>query len=94
MTIIAEDFVPIQPRTQNVVTLGVGQRTDVLVNATGRDGEAYWMRSNITCSLTTQPYALAAIYYPKADTNAVPKSSVTPFAPQCGNVMLLRTLVR
>ena len=86
MTIIAEDFVPVQPRTTNVVTLGIGQRTDVLVKATGKSTDAYWMRSNITCSLANQPFALAAVYYPNADTNAKPNSTVTPFAAQCGNV--------
>ena len=86
MTVIAEDFVPQQPRTVQVVTLGVGQRTDVLVKATGKAGDAYWMRSNITCSLANQPNALAAIYYPNADKNAKPTSLPTPFTEQCVNV--------
>ena len=85
MTIIAEDFVPVQPRPANMVVLAVGQRTDVLVKATGKRGDAYWMRSNITCSLTNQPSALAAVYYPGADTNARPNSRAQPLPVQCNN---------
>lgn len=31
MTVISNDFVAVEPYTTNVVTLGVGQRTDVIV---------------------------------------------------------------
>lgn len=66
MTVFANDFVQIQPYTTNVVTLGVGQRSDVIVEATGSSGDAYWMRSNIslTCSVNDgiSPQAVAAIY--------------------------------
>jgi FtsP/CotA-like multicopper oxidase with cupredoxin domain len=31
-TVIANDFVPVQPYTTNVITLGVAQRTDVIVS--------------------------------------------------------------
>lgn len=76
MTVIANDFVPIKPYKTNVVTLGIGQRADVLVTADGPLTGAYWMRANMStiCSATVQPNALAAIYYDKANTNAVPSS--------------------
>jgi FtsP/CotA-like multicopper oxidase with cupredoxin domain len=77
MTVIANDFVPIKPYKTNVVTLGIGQRTDVLVTANvGNSKSAYWMRSNIStiCGLTTQGNATAAIYYDKADTTVAPTS--------------------
>ena len=93
MTVIANDFVPVKPYQTNVVTLGIGQRTDVLVKATGKDTDAVWMRSDINtagCSLANQPNALAAIYYPKADTSAKPKTTATAYAKQCGNVSLSR----
>ena len=32
-TVIANDFVPINPYTTNVITLGVGQRSDVIVSS-------------------------------------------------------------
>jgi len=77
MTIFENDFVPIVPYTTNVVTLGVGQRSDVIVEANGSPSGAYWMRANTTCSLTDgiSPFAVAAIYYENANTTAVPTSS-------------------
>ncbi|KAI1324925.1 multicopper oxidase [Xylariaceae sp. FL0255] len=76
MTVIANDFVEIEPYTTEVVTIGVGQRVDVVVQANGNPKGAYWLRSNMTsCSLTKQPDALAAIYYDEADTNSVPNSN-------------------
>ncbi|KAF7894537.1 uncharacterized protein EAF01_009988 [Botrytis porri] len=78
MVVIANDFVPVKPYTTNVVTLAVGQRTDVLVTANAESSDsAFWMRSNIstTCSLTKQPIALAAIYYDGADTDSTPAST-------------------
>ena len=89
MTVIANDFVPVVPYTTNVVTLGVGQRTDVIVTATGPSNSAIWMRSDLspTCDAATHPYALAAIYYEKADTTAVPKTKPTAYDDsKCGNV--------
>jgi FtsP/CotA-like multicopper oxidase with cupredoxin domain len=81
MTVIANDFVPVKPYDTNVVTLGVGQRTDVLVKAHNLPTSAFWMRSDIitNCSHTIQPHALAAIYYEEADTSSVPKSNATAY---------------
>lgn len=89
LTVISLDFVPVQPYTTNVVTLGIGQRCEVIVEATGESDGAYWMRADlgfgppgIGCSLTdgVSPIALAAVYYEDADTNAVPttETDVTP----------------
>lgn len=38
-TVIANDFVPVQPYTTSVVTLGVAQRTDIIVRF-----PSIWMR--------------------------------------------------
>jgi FtsP/CotA-like multicopper oxidase with cupredoxin domain len=89
MSVIANDFVPIKPYTTNVVTLGVGQRADVLVTANGDINKAYYMRSNISaiCSISKNPNAVAAIYYDKADTTKLPTSSAwnSPDPGTCGN---------
>ncbi|EKD15631.1 uncharacterized protein L3040_006021 [Drepanopeziza brunnea f. sp. 'multigermtubi'] len=90
MTVIANDFVPVQPYKTNVVTLGIGQRTDVLVTANvGKSNSAFWMRSNISlpCSTADQPNALAAIYYDKADNNKSPTSTAwdVPDPGTCAN---------
>lgn len=76
MKIIANDFVPVEPYETEVVTLGIGQRTDVIVTANG-ELDAYWMRSNMStaCSRSNQPNALAAIYYDDADTSKLPTST-------------------
>lgn len=90
MTVIANDFVPIVPYETDVVTLGIGQRYDVLIKATGKASDAVWMRSNIStvCSLPQQPYALAAVYYNQANESSTPKSLATPFERNCANVSL------
>lgn len=76
MTIIANDFVTIEPYDTQVLTLGVGQRADVLVHAHAESGSTFWLRSNLTtCSNTNQPLALAAIYYDGADNNSMPTST-------------------
>lgn len=76
LKVIAYDFVPINPYETEIVTLGIGQRADVLVEATGSASDAVWMRSVISnCSLSKQPYAYAMIYYDGADTNSKPNST-------------------
>lgn len=80
MTVIANDFVPVHPYIANHVSLGVGQRADVLVSGSGGSGEAYWMRSNIKgCSNNdgVSPLALAAIYYEGADEEKKPNTLST-----------------
>ena len=68
MTIIANDFTPVNPYVTDVISLASGQRTDVIVEATGALSQSYWMRARQPdlCSFTLQPFGLAAIYY--ADT--------------------------
>lgn len=79
MVVIANDFVPVQPYSTDVVTLGIGQRTDVLVRANGHPADAVFMRSDIDTdcfNLTAiNEHALAEIYYPSADFNSTPNST-------------------
>lgn len=88
MTVIANDFVTIEPYETEVVTLGIGQRSDVLVKADG-NLDAYWMRSNLTegCSLADKRSALAVVYYDKANSNKTPTSVPwnVPDRPSCAN---------
>ncbi|KAF4995316.1 hypothetical protein FGRMN_5215 [Fusarium graminum] len=88
MRVIANDFVPVEPYDTKVVTLGIGQRTDVLVKADGKL-DSYWMRSNIStkCSLSRAPNALAAIYYDNANQEEAPKSQAwdIPDPATCAN---------
>ncbi|KAL9052015.1 MAG: hypothetical protein Q9162_005680 [Coniocarpon cinnabarinum] len=99
LTVVANDYVPIQPYTTDHVSLGIGQRADVLVNGTGKPGEAYWMRSNIRgCGINNDgisPLALAAIYYEGAPQDQKPNttSSVNDASQQyCANDPLQQTI--
>ena len=77
MKVIANDFVPVRPYDTDVVTLGIGQRTDVIVKANMTSGSAVWLRAFLPdcVGTATQPLALAAIYYDKADTSKTPNST-------------------
>ena len=91
MEIIANDFVPIVPYKTKVVTLGIGQRTDVLVRGKETPNNAYWMRSDIDPSCLnvswTQLNALAIVYYPEANLALKPNTTATPWASNnCANV--------
>jgi FtsP/CotA-like multicopper oxidase with cupredoxin domain len=79
LTVIANDFVPIKPYNTTIVTLGIGQRTDVLVTGVGNATSAFWMRSSITsCSLASQPNALAVVYYKHGDLQTKPNTTAWP----------------
>ena len=90
MTVMANDFVPIEPYETEIVTLGVGQRSDVIVEANGKDDLTYWMRSTISnCSQTIQPYAQAIIYYPHAPQDQKPTTTAwVDTTSECANVSL------
>lgn len=93
LTVMANDFVPIVPYQTEIVTLAVGQRSDVIVEACGDPDKAYWMRSTISnCSNTLQPDARAIIYYPDADKNKKPETTAwVDDTADCANVSLYRT---
>ncbi|KAI5797585.1 Cupredoxin [Geopyxis carbonaria] len=76
-TVIAHDFVPVKPYKAKWVSLGIGQRLDVVVEATGDPKKSYFMRSTIfnDCTPSSQPSALAIVYYPQADTSKLPTST-------------------
>ena len=90
MTVMANDFVPINPYDTEIVTLGVGQRSDVIVEANGNPDTAYWMRSTISnCSQTLQPDAQAIVYYPHAPEDKKPTTTAwVDNTNACGNVRL------
>ena len=80
LTVVAHDFVPVEPYTANMIQLGIGQRFDVIVQAKKELDTSYFMRASIqtNCTPSTQPHALAAVYYPQADRAALPTSAPQP----------------
>jgi len=99
LTVIANDFVPIEAYETRVVTLGVGQRADVIVRANvGHPGSAFWVRSNLTaCTPARQHFAVAAVYYDE-DVGISPTSEPwdVPDPQNCANddLSLTRPLFR
>lgn len=85
MTVIANDFVPVKPYNIDVVTLGVGQRTDIIVKATGKPGDSAWIRAAATstvaggCALVdgSRLEGMAAIFYQSADTSVTPTTNTS-----------------
>jgi FtsP/CotA-like multicopper oxidase with cupredoxin domain len=76
LTVMANDLVPVIPYDTEIVTLAVGQRTDVVVQAEGCAEDSFFMRSTFDslCSDTNTYYGLAAVYYENADTTTAPNS--------------------
>ncbi|KAF2836031.1 multicopper oxidase [Patellaria atrata CBS 101060] len=102
MTIIANDFIPVEPYETRFVSLGVGQRTDVIVEGLDDATGAYWMRSDMGpgfkaggCNLVNENSTLAKaiIYYEDADTTALPttEAHVDYNSKFCGNDPLYLT---
>lgn len=94
LEVIANDFVPLLPYNTSVASLGIGQRTDVIVHATGDPSSAYWMRASVgtNCSRGAVNETKAIVYYDEADASTEPLS-LPHFVPDqtamCRNVSLL-----
>jgi len=85
MTVVSNDFVAVEPYQTDLVILGVGQRTEIIVEATGSSDSSAWMRitegpsglgpaGQTGCSLNTgvSPSTEAAIFYEDADVTKPP----------------------
>ncbi|KAG5924285.1 hypothetical protein E4U42_004702 [Claviceps africana] len=102
LEVISMDFVPIKPYRTNYITLGVGQRSEVIVRGKKSKEDtsrAYFMRANLStiCALPRQPHALAALYYSDADAaaNKTPRSAAQVFSESrlgCANEALASTV--
>lgn len=82
LTVVASDFVPIQPYETNAVILGSGQRYDVIVEA-NQDVGAYWMRAifQTACNLNDNDMRdsiLAIARYEGADDSEEPTTTQDP----------------
>ncbi|KAK6432947.1 hypothetical protein LTR95_010879 [Oleoguttula sp. CCFEE 5521] len=88
MTVIANDFVPVEPYQTDLVQMGVGQRTDIINARKSNAKESVYMgvmecpsglgpASQTGCSLDTgvSIEAKAPIYYQDADTGNLPNTT-------------------
>lgn len=97
MTIFANDFVPVVPYDTQLVTLAVGQRTDVIVKATGKPTDAVWMRGYRPPSCGPSnggELVTAAIFYEDADRSQPPTTqpNANAYDTYCGNDPLTQTV--
>ncbi|KAI1321239.1 Cupredoxin [Xylariaceae sp. FL0255] len=98
MTVIANDFTPLEPYETDVVTLSPGQRTDVLVHGTGAPTDSMWLRAykppDCSPGYKGSYNAIAAIYYEQADRSKPPTTQPGPhaFNDYCGNDALSKTV--
>lgn len=55
LEVISADFVPIVPYNTTQLSIGAGERYDVVVTASGQAGESFWLRSipQLNCTKTT-----------------------------------------
>ncbi|MCJ1442842.1 MAG: laccase, multicopper oxidase, benzenediol:oxygen oxidorectuctase [Stictis urceolatum] len=89
-TVIANDFVPIKPYDATSVLLGIGQRYDVVVEAS-EDVDNYWLRAvwMTSCSANTAGTAdniLGIIRYDGSDESADPETTKDPsITTECGD---------
>jgi FtsP/CotA-like multicopper oxidase with cupredoxin domain len=76
LEVITNDFVPIVPYNTSYVGLGIGQRADVLVRATGYSNSSYWMRASVgtNCSAGAVNETKARISYERASPQSIPTS--------------------
>jgi FtsP/CotA-like multicopper oxidase with cupredoxin domain len=82
MTVIAADFVPIKPYTTNVLSIGIGQRYDVVIEANQQTEGDFWLRSvpQKACSAAhTYPDNMRAIIRYDASSTADPTSEPWTF---------------
>ncbi|AEO62602.1 uncharacterized protein THITE_2040998, partial [Thermothielavioides terrestris NRRL 8126] len=94
MEVIANDFEPLVPYAADFVTLGVGQRTDVLVTADADPRATYWMRSTISlnCSVAHTTVGRAIVSYEGSRTISAAAAAADAKSFLCRNDDLARTV--
>jgi FtsP/CotA-like multicopper oxidase with cupredoxin domain len=74
-TVIAMDFVPLVPYTTNVLDISMGQRYDIIIEATEATAD-YWMRAipQLSCSSNADPDNIRGIIRYSSSSTADPVS--------------------
>lgn len=85
MTIIAADFVPVEPQTVDWLFVGIGQRYDVLITA-DKEIDNYWFRAEVQtdCGKNSNNGNIKAIFsYEGANEDQEPTSQTTGYTMSC-----------
>ncbi|TLS22038.1 uncharacterized protein PpBr36_09537 [Pyricularia pennisetigena] len=87
LTVIAADLVPIKPYTTTMVSIGIGQRYDVIVTAdqgTTAGAESFWMRAipQTNCTKAKSPSNIKGIIHYGAKPST-PKSTGHAYTDSC-----------
>ena len=97
LTVIANDFVTVEPYQTDHLTLAAGQRNDVLVKFDGEPTDSVWMRGYrpTNCGPSAaNPGVKAAIFYQDADRSKEPTTQPGPnaYTTNCANDPLSQTI--
>ncbi|KAK0107229.1 hypothetical protein ONS95_003931 [Cadophora gregata] len=86
MTVIAMDLVPIVPYTATTLSIGMGQRYDVVVTATQSSGN-YWLRSmpQTACSDNDNTDNIMGIFMYDSTNTTEPSSSAYSYTDSCND---------
>ncbi|KAI1344897.1 multicopper oxidase [Xylariaceae sp. FL0016] len=89
MTVIAADLVPINPYETDIISLGIGQRYDVLVTADQSAGN-YWMRAipQLTCSSNDMTLNIRGVVSYDGVDVADPESEAWAYTDNCDDELL------
>lgn len=84
LTVVATDFVPIVPYNTTYVSIGIGQRYDIIINADQPEGD-YWMRGIFqgTCSTVLQADNVRGIVRYDSSSTAVPTTTEYAYTDDC-----------
>ena len=87
MIVIAMDFVPIEPLETEYISIGMGQRYDVIVTADQSSGD-YWMRAvpQTTCSKNDNSDNIRGIVRFDSSSTSNPSSAGTDFGDDCDDM--------
>ncbi|KAI0146303.1 laccase-like protein [Xylariaceae sp. FL1272] len=85
MTVIETDMVPVEPITVDNIFLAIGQRANVLINATATPGN-YWMNVTIPsglCGGSDNIYPAAIVHYTSVDEGTPTDQGTLPLNVGC-----------
>lgn len=85
-TIIAADFVPIEPQPVDWLFLAIGQRYDVLITA-NQTASSYWFRAEVQnqCGANANNGNIKSIFSYSNTTSSIPTSSATTYTQSCSD---------